>query len=72
MAILQEIKAAASTLTPAEQLELIDFLEIAAIGSQDRVRAEWSDLAKKRLAEHESGVRQAVPFNTVFKRLPVD
>ena len=72
MAILQEIKAAVSTLTHAEQLELIDFLEIATIGSQDCIRSEWSDLAGKRLKEHETGTRQAVPFNTVFKRLSVD
>ncbi len=72
MAILQEIKAAVATLTPAEQLELMDFLEGAANGSHDLIRSEWSDLAGKRLAEHEAGIRKAVPFDTVFNRLKIN
>ena len=72
MAILQEIKAAVATLTPAEQLELMDFLESAANGSHELIRSEWSGLAAKRLAEHETGIRKAVPFDTVFKRLKIN
>ena len=67
-AVLEDVKSAAATLTVEEQLELIEYLEIATLD----IRAEWSAIASRRLVEHRAGLRQAVPFDTVFKRLSVD
>lgn len=70
--MLEEIKTAAKALTLEERVELLDFLENTTLEKQDDIRAEWSAIADRRLAEHEAGKRQAVPFDSVFKRLTVD
>jgi len=71
-AILEEIKSAAAALSNDERAELMDYLEIVSHVQQDSVRAEWSAVAAQRLREHDAGLRQAVPFDSVFKRLIAD
>jgi len=72
LAILEEVKSAAAALSNDERAELMDYLEIVSHVQPDSVRAEWSAVAAQRMREHDVGLRQAVPFNSVFKRLVAD
>ncbi len=62
-AILENVKAAAIQLSPAEQSELIDFLE-----DSNSIRAAWESESRRRFAEMESGGVVGVSVDDVFRR----
>ena len=61
-AILENVKAAAIQLSPAEQSELIDFLE-----DSNSIRAAWESESRRRFAEMESGGVVGVSVDDVFR-----
>lgn len=69
---LDDIKSSVRTLTLSERSELLEFLESTTLATRDEIRGEWSELAKVRLAEHDAGLRRAVPFDSVFSRVSVE
>lgn len=71
-ATLEDMKSHVSALTPEERWDLLDYLETSTLDQPDDIRAEWSQLARSRLAEHDAGRRQSVPFDTVFSRVTVE
>jgi Putative addiction module component len=65
--ILQDVKAAAIQLSPAERSELIEFLKEASFEDNNSIRAAWEFESRQRFAEMESGGVAGVSIDDVFR-----
>ena len=64
--VLEDVKAAAATLTVREQFDLIEYLEVAAFEELDAIRHAWKAESRRRFAQLESGQVQGIPLEDVF------
>ena len=66
-AILEDVKAAAIMLSPAERCELINFLEDASYDEMKSIRDAWEAESRRRFAEIASGAVVGVSVEEVFR-----
>ena len=65
--ILEDVKAAAIMLSPADRCELINFLEAVSFDETNSIRDAWEAESRRRFVEIESGTVTGVPINEVFR-----
>jgi SpoVK/Ycf46/Vps4 family AAA+-type ATPase len=71
---IRAIVEEAQKLSPEERLELIDVLEVTAIGSDwggtpEEIEAAWIEEVKRRMAQAERDGAEFIPAEDVIARL---